>query len=210
MIACANVAGLLLARASRRQGEVAIRAALGATPAEIIRQALVESVVLSLVGGTLGLAFSVLFLKVMLRFIPQSLPRMGNIPVDTTVLAFTIGASVLTGVLFGVLPAWRISKLDPSLALRDGTRSVTSGRGQHRLHSVLVIAETALGLILLIGSGLFIRSFVRVLAVNPGFDRRNVLTARVEYPDSIALPCHSHGWRSRQPYLAFEITDQFD
>ena len=184
LIACANVAGLLLARGSRRQGEIAVRAALGATRAEIMRQVLVESVLLSLIGGALGLAFSALFLGGMLRFIPQDLPRMENIPVDATVLAFTIGASVLTGVLFGVLPAWRVSQLDPSMALRDGARSVTSGREQHRLHSVLVVAETALGLVLLIGSGLFIRSFVRVLSVNPGFDPRNVLTARLEYPDS--------------------------
>ena len=188
LIACANVAGLLLARASKRQNEMAVRAALGATRAEIMRQVLVESVLLSFIGGVLGLAFSTLFLKVMLRFVPQNLPRMDNIPVDAAVLAFTIAASVLTGVFFGALPAWRMSKLDPSLALRDGARSVTSGRGQHRLHSALVIAETALGLILLVGSGLFIRSFVRVLSVNPGFDRRNVLTGRLEYPGSKDFP----------------------
>lgn len=184
LIACANVAGLLLARGSRRQTELAVRAALGATRAEIIGQILVESVVLALFGGALGLAFSSLFLKTMLRFVPENLPRMDHIPLDATVLAFTIAASILTGVLFGVLPAWRMSKLDPSLALRDGARTVTSGRGQHRLHSALVIVETALGLILLIGSGLFIRSFVRILTLNPGFDRRNVLTARLAYPDS--------------------------
>ena len=184
LIACANVAGLLLARSSRRQAEIAVRAALGATRTEIIGQILVESVVLSLFGGALGLAFSSLFLKAMLRFVPQDLPRMDHIPLDPTVLAFAIAASVFTGVLFGVLPAWRMSKLDPALALRDGTRNVTGGRAQHRLHSALVIAETALGVILLIGSGLFIRSFVRVLSVNPGFDARNVLTASVVYPDS--------------------------
>lgn len=184
LIACANVAGLLLARGSRRQAEIAVRAALGATRAEIIGQILVESVVLALIGGSLGLALSTIFLKIMLQFVPQNVPRMGNIPLDATVLGFAIAASVLTGVLFGVLPAWRMSKLDPSLALRDGARSVTSGRGQHRLHSALVIAETALGVVLLIGSGLFIRSFVRVLSINPGFDQRNLLTARLEYPDS--------------------------
>jgi predicted permease len=188
LIACANVAGLLLARASRRQAEIAVRAALGATRAEIMRQFLVESVVLSLLGGTLGLAFSTLFLKAMLRFVPQNLPRLDTVLVDTTVLLFAFAASVLTGVLFGVLPAWRMSKLDPSLALRDGARSVTSGRAQHRLHSALVVTETALGLVLLIGSGLFIRSFVRVLSVNPGFDRHNVLSARLAYPDSKDYP----------------------
>ena len=184
LIACANVAGLLLARASRRQAEIAVRAALGASRAEIIRQIMVESVALSLLGGMLGLTFSTFFLKIMLRFVPQNLPRMDSIPVDAAVLGFTIAASVITGVLFGVLPAWRMSKLDPSLAMREGTRSVTSGRAHHRLHSALVIAETALSLILLIGSGLFIRSFVHTLQANPGFDRRNVLTASLDYENS--------------------------
>jgi len=184
LIACANVAGLLLARASRRRAEIALRAALGASRAEIVRQVLVESLLLSVLGGAFGLALSTLFLQAMLRFIPKNIPRLESIPVDSTVLAFTIIASVLTGLLFGVFPALRMSRLDPSLALRDGTRSVTSGRGQHRLHSTLVIAETALGLVLLIASGLFIRSFARVLSVDPGFDHRNVLTADLSYPVS--------------------------
>jgi predicted permease len=184
LIACANVAGLLLARASRRRAEIALRSALGASRAEILRQVLTESLLLSFLGGALGLAFSTLFLKAMLRFVPQNLPRLDTISVDTTVLGFTLLASVLTGLLFGVVPASLMSRLDPSLALRDGTRSVTSGRSQHRLHSTLVVVETALGLLLLVGSGLFIRSFVRVLSVDPGFDRRNVLTAAVDYPDT--------------------------
>ncbi len=182
LIACANVAGLLLARASRRRAEIALRAALGATRAEIVRQMLVESLLLSFFGGALGLGLSTLFLQGMVRFIPKNLPRLDNISVDSTVLAFTILASVLTGLLFGVFPALRMSRLDPSLALRDGTRSVTAGRGQQRLHSTLVIGETALGLMLLIASGLFIRSFARVVSVDPGFDRRNVLTADLSYP----------------------------
>jgi predicted permease len=182
LIACANVAGLLLARASRRRAEIALRAALGASRAEIVRQVLVESLLLSFLGGALGLALSTLFLQGMVRFVPQNLPRLDGTAVDSTVLAFTVLASVLTGLLFGVVPALRMSRLDPSLALRDGTRSVTAGRGQHRLHSTLVIAETAIGLVLLIASGLFIRSFVRVLSVDPGFDRHNVLTADLSFP----------------------------
>ena len=184
LIACANVAGLLLARSSRRRAEIALRAALGASRSEIVRQVLVESLLLSLLGGALGLAFSTLFLQAMLRFVPQNLPRLDTISIDTSVLAFTLLASLLTGLLFGVLPAWRMSRLDPSLALRDGTRSVTGGRSQQRLHSTLVIVETALGLLLLVGSGLFIRSLVRILSVNPGFDGRNVLTSAVNYPGS--------------------------
>ncbi len=186
LIACANVAGLLLARSSRRRAEIALRAALGASRGEIVRQVLVESLLLSFLGGVLGLAFSTLFLQAMLRFVPQNLPRLDTISIDTTVLGFTVLASLLTGLLFGVLPAWRMSRLDPSLALRDGTRSVTGGRSQQRLHSALVIAETALGLLLLLGSGLFIRSFVRILSVNPGFDSRNVLTSAVNYPGNKA------------------------
>ena len=184
LIACANVAGLLLARTSKRRAEIALRAALGASRVEILRQLLVESLLLSSIGGALGLAFSTLFLKAMLRFVPQNLPRMDTVTVDATVLSFAILASVLTGLLFGVFPAWIMSKLDPALVLRDGNRSVTSGRSQHRLHSALVIGETALGLLLLVGSGLFIRSFVQVLSVNPGFDSRNVLTSALSYPDT--------------------------
>jgi putative ABC transport system permease protein len=184
LIACANVAGLLLARTSKRRMEIAVRSALGASRQEIVRQLLVESILLSFCGGALGLIFSTLFLQTMLHFVSGKVPRLDTVSVDATVLAFTLVVSVVTGLLFGVFPAWRVSRLDPSLALRDGSRSVTSGRSQHRLHSALVIGETALGLILLIGSGLFIRSFVSALSVNPGFDRRNVLTASVNYPDT--------------------------
>ncbi len=184
LIACANVAGLLLARSSKRRSEIALRAALGASRGEILRQLLVESLLLSSIGGALGVAFSTLFLKATLRFVPQNLPRMDTITVDATVLGFAILASVLTGLLFGVFPAWIMSRLDPAQVLRDGSRSVTSGRSQHRLHSALVIGETALGLLLLVGSGLFIRSFVQVLSVNPGFDSRNVLTSTLSYPDT--------------------------
>lgn len=184
LIACANVAGLMLARASRRRPEIAIRSAMGATRLEIMRQVLVESVFLSLCGGALGISLSVILLRTMLRLVPQNLPRLDQVSVNAAVLAFTALTSILTGVLFGVLPAWRMSQLDPSLALREGTRNATSGRGQHRLHNSLVIAETAIGLVLLVGAGLLIRSFVRVLHVDPGFDSRNVLTASLNLPDS--------------------------
>jgi len=184
LIACVNVAGLMLARASRRRPEIALRAAMGATRWEIVRQVLVESVVLAIFGGAGGVALSVVLLHTMLRFVPQNLPRLDQVSVDGMVLAFAAGISILTGVLFGVLPAWRMSRLDPALALREGTRNVTSGRGQHRLHDALVIAETAIGLVLLVGAGLLIRSFIRVLNVDPGFDSRNLLAASLNLPDN--------------------------
>jgi len=184
LIACANVAGLMLARASRRRSEIAVRSALGASCWEIMRQVLVESVALSLCGGVAGVALSVLLLETMLRFVPENLPRLDQASVDGAVLAFVAAASIITGVLFGVLPAWRMSRVDPALALREGTRSVTHGRGQHRLHDALVVAETAIGLILLVGAGLLIHSFVRVLNVDPGFDPHQVLTASLNVSDT--------------------------
>jgi predicted permease len=114
---------------------------------------------------------------------PQNLPRLDQVSVDSTVLAFAAFASILTGVLFGVMPAWRMSRLDPALAMREGSRNVTSGRGQHRVYNSLVVAETAMGLILLVGAGLLIHSFIRILNVDPGFDPQHVLTARMGLPE---------------------------
>jgi predicted permease len=184
LIACANVAGLLLGRGSSRRSEMALRAALGARRGGIIRQILVESVTLSICGGALGVLLSTWILTALLRFVPQTLPRLDQISVDGGVLAFATVVAVLTGLLFGVLPAWRASQLDPLLALREGSRSVTSGRSQHRLQNWLVIGETALGLVLLMGSGLLIRSFIRVLHVDPGFDPQHVLTASLTLPEA--------------------------
>jgi len=184
LIACANVAGLLLTRTSRRRPEIAVRSAMGASRWQVMRQVLVESVVLSICGGAVGVALSILLLKTMLRFVPQNLPRLDQVTIDGRVLAFAALASLLTGVLFGVLPAWRMSRLDPALALREGARIMTSGRRQHGLNSALVVAETAIGLVLLVGAGLLIRSFVRVLNVDPGFDPRHVLTASLDLPEN--------------------------
>jgi putative ABC transport system permease protein len=183
LIACVNVAGLLLVRSSRRSGEIALRSALGASRSEIVWQLLTESVVLSLISGLAGIVLASGALKELAVLFPQALPRLKDVSIDLPVLAFAIGVSVVTGILFGVVPALRISRLAPALALRDGTRTVTSGRAHHRLQTWLVIGETALGLVLLVGAGLLIRSFVSVLRVDPGFDAHHVLTARVTMGD---------------------------
>jgi putative ABC transport system permease protein len=184
LIACANVAGLLLARSSRRRSEFAVRAALGANRSQIVRQMLVESVALGLCGGAVGIALASGLLRGLLQLVPSDVPRLGQVSVDANVLAFATLTSVVTGLLFGVLPAWRTSRVNPSSAMRDGNRTATTGRGQHRLQNSLVVAQTAVGLVLLVASGLLIHSFVRVLQVDPGFDRRNLLVASLSLPDS--------------------------
>jgi putative ABC transport system permease protein len=184
LIACANVAGLLLARSSRRRSEFAVRAALGASRNQLVRQMLVESVALGLCGGVVGIALASGLLRVLLRLVPSDVPRLGQVSVDAYVLAFATLISAITGLLFGVLPAWRTSRVNPSSAMRDGNRTSTAGRGQHRLQNSLVVAETAVGFVLLVASGLLIHSFIRVLQVDPGFDRRNVLIASLSLPDS--------------------------
>ena len=184
LVTCANVAGLLLARASRRRAEIAVRSAMGASRGQIVRQFLAESVLLSIAGGVLGIFIAELLLHGVPQLLPSDLPRAASITIDSTVLGFSLAVSFVTGLLFGVIPALRTARVDPSVALRDGTRTATTGRGQHRLHNALVIAQTAVGLVLLIGAGLLIRSFVRVLQVDPGFDRHNVLTASLSLHDN--------------------------
>ena len=184
LIACANVAGLMLARSSRRRSEFAVRAALGANRNQLIRQMLVESTALGLCGGAVGVIFATALLRGLLRVVPSDVPRLAQVSIDGSVLAFASVISLLTGLLFGVLPAWRTSRVNPASAMREGSRSATAGRGQHRLQNSLVIGQTAIGLVLLAGSGLLVRSFVQVLRVDPGFDRHNLLIASLSLPDS--------------------------
>jgi len=179
LIACANVAGLLLTRTSARRPELALRSALGATRPQIIRQLLIESLSVSMLGGACGFALAALALRLAPQFLPDDLPRLNELSLNPRVLLFSLAASLFTGILFGVFPAWRASRLDPALALNDSTRSSTAGRSQNRLHSALVIGETALGLVLLIGAGLLIRSFDRLVSVDPGFNKDHLITFHV-------------------------------
>jgi putative ABC transport system permease protein len=179
LIACANVANLLLARAATREREVALRAALGASRGRIIRQLLTESALLSCAGGGLGLLFAFWLLRVLIGLSPQGAPRFDEIGINAPVLGFTFLVAVVTGLVFGLAPALQTSKLDLSNSLKDASKGSTGGSTGGRLRSALVIAEMALALILLIGSGLLMKSFVMLQRVDPGFNPDHVITLRV-------------------------------
>jgi putative ABC transport system permease protein len=179
LIACANVANLQLARAAGRQRDLALRAALGADRARIVRELLTESVALSLLGGALGLLFASWGTTALAAAAPESLPRAREIQIDAVTLAFTLGLSVVAGLLFGLAPAIQTGRAELHTALKAGSRGVAGG---HRARSALVASQVALSLMLLIGAGLMIRSFLRLTAETPGFDAENVLTMRVDLP----------------------------
>ncbi|MFY9609352.1 MAG: ABC transporter permease [Blastocatellia bacterium] len=180
LIACANVANLLLARATTRQKEIAIRTALGASRGRIIRQLLTESSLLSLAGGALGLLLARWGVKLIVAISPNSIPRSREINLDFRVLAFTIGVSLLTGIIFGLVPALQSSKPDLNETLKDAGRGSTGGR--HLFRSGLVVSEVALTLVLLISAGLMIVSFYRLQQVDPGFNHERLLTFSVSLP----------------------------
>jgi predicted permease len=183
LIACANVANLLLARATGRRREIAIRAAIGGTRWRIIRQLLTESVVLSLSGGLLGLAFGWLGIRALLSVNTAGLPRVGDqgslVSLDWRVVSFTLLVAIGTGILFGLIPALQSSKTDLTTTLKESSGRSGSGFRQNKARSILVITEVALALVLLIGSALLIRTAVALSGVNPGFDASNVLTMRM-------------------------------
>ena len=183
LIACANVANLLLARAAERTREIVIRAAMGAGRGRIVQQLLTESLVMSLTGGVLGLAAGSAGIRALLSLSPGSIPRIGpdgsNVGLDWRVFGFTLAVSLLTGVLFGLLPAVQSSRTDLTGAMKEsGNRSGTGWR-HNKTRALLVAAEMALAVVLLIGAGLLIRSFIAIRQVNPGFDAHQVLTMRV-------------------------------
>ena len=187
IIGCANVAGLLLARANGRQSEIAIRTALGASRVRVLRQLLVEALLLAFSGGALGIPMSLALLRIGLRFIPGDVPRLYAVSLDARVLTFAIVLSVATALAFGLIPAWKMSRSDPAFSLRDAGPTTTSGRRRNRVHHALVVAETALGFTLLICSGLLIRSVIKVLVVDPGFNTHtvafDVALTKLRYPD---------------------------
>jgi putative ABC transport system permease protein len=183
LIACANVANLLLVRTEARQHELAIRAALGAGRARIARELLLESVGLGVTGGALGLAVAFAALRLLVAIAPPGLPRLDDISIDPWALLFAIVISLSAGVLFGILPVFKYSGTRPGTGLRDSSRSVSAGRERHRARNLLVVVQVALALVLLISSGLMIRTFQALRRVQPGFTRpEEVLTLRVSIP----------------------------
>jgi putative ABC transport system permease protein len=184
LIACSNIANLLLARSATRRQEIALRSALGASRWRIVRQLLTESVLLALIGGGVGLLLSLVGIKVLVALNQRSIPRWQEIGVDSWALAFAVGISLLTSLLFGLAPALHASNLKLNASLVSGARSSLSGFRRLSLRNLLIVSEVALALILLMGAGLLVKSFSRLLEVKLGFDPQNLLTMQVSLPTS--------------------------
>jgi putative ABC transport system permease protein len=197
LIACANVANLLLARAAGRQKEIAIRSAMGARPLRLIRQLLVESLLLAAAGGGLGLLLSVWGTELLVKLGPDTIARAGAIGVDTRVLGFTLVVSLLCGVIFGLAPALQTSRPDLNESLKEGGKGAP-GISHNRTHRFLVVTEVALAMVLLVGAGLLVQSFRQLQNVDPGYDPTNVLTMRLFLPES----------KYREPNQAGAFVDQ--
>jgi putative ABC transport system permease protein len=190
LIACANVASLLLARAAAREREIAIRGALGASRWRVLRPLLLESLLLAVLGGGLGLLLALWSSDVLVALSPGGILREWKVSIDPMVLAFTLAVSLLTGLLFGLAPAVVSCKPDCNESLKEGSRGSTSGANRHRLRSLLVVSEVALSLVLLVGAGLMVRSFLRLQNVDPGFDPNQVLTLRLSLPEARYVEAH--------------------
>ena len=182
LIACANVANLLLARAAYRQKEIALRTALGASRLRVVRQLLTESVLLSLVSGVAGLGLSLWFLKLLIAITPANTPRVKEIGIDWRVFAFTFAATILAGIMFGLFPALQTSRPNLNETLKDSGQRGSETGGRNRVGSLLIVSEIALSFILLAGAGLMIKSFLHLREINPGFNPDNVLVMRVTLP----------------------------
>lgn len=182
LIACVNVANLLLARAATREREIAIRVALGSGRLRLVRLLLTESVVLALMGGGAGLLLAFWGVDLLTAIAPADIPRLAEVRIDLRVLAFTIGTSVVTAILFGLIPALHASKVNLNESLKEGGRSSTEGARGGRIRSALVVAEVVLSLVLLAGAGLMVRSFMRLQQVDPGFNTNNLVTMSINCP----------------------------
>jgi predicted permease len=182
LIACVNVANLLLARATTRTSEIAVRAALGAARLQVFRQLCVESLVLALLGGVAGLVLGTWGLRVLVAMSPADLPRADGIGLDAPVLLFSLGLSILTGIVFGVVPAAFTSRADLTMFLKEGRRGADASGGRRKLRQVMVGAQVAIAVVLLTGAGLALRSFDALTRIHPGFDPANVLTFNVQLP----------------------------
>jgi len=184
LIACANVANLLLTRAASRQRELAIRAALGADRGRLVRQLLTESLVLGVLGGAAGLLLATFSTDVLQTFAPPELPRLSDITIDRQVLAYAAGASLLTSLLFGLVPALHASRRDSGGALKEGGRTGTDGRRGGLVRAALAVGELAIALVLLVGAGLLLRSFIALNSEDPGFATRGVLALQLQLPSA--------------------------
>ena len=184
LIACANFANLLLARGAERGREIVIRTALGAGRWRIVRQLLTESILIAVVGGAIGVVFAWWGINLLIALKPANLPRLDEIGVDVRVFGFTLGVSLLTGLIFGLLPAWTASRAAATSGLKESARGASSSRSQQRLRNAFVVAELAVALILLVGAGLLVKTFWKLRNVEPGFNPEHLLTMRVELPET--------------------------
>jgi putative ABC transport system permease protein len=207
LIACANVANLLLARASSRRKEMAIRGALGAGRGRIIRQLLTESMLLSAIGGVVGFLIAIWGTPLLVSFIPEKVPRIHEINVDLRVLGFAFLISILTGVVFGLAPALQASRIDLNESLKDSARGTTGGLRQNRLRAFLIVSEVSLAVILMIGAALLTKSFVRLTDVNPGFDPSHTLTMEVSVP---TLPPSKYANEQEQAAFFQQVLDRLN
>src|SRR5262249_4914579 len=184
LIGCANVANLLLARASTRRREMAIRAALGGRPWRIVRQLLTESLMLALAGGGLGAMIAVWGVEVVVKLSASTLPRVNEVGVDGRAIGFTLMVTLVTGLLFGLAPAWQSARPDLNESLKAGGGKGAGSGGRHRLRGLLVVGEIAIALMLLVGAGLMIKSLYRLQQVKPGFDPAHALSMRLALPET--------------------------